>query len=144
MSEPKPPWEAAALELGKLDYSLSFGKRCEIIQHAAEAYAAQQTAALRAERDKLAIAFEATKTMLADVAKERDDADHDRQLAQDENAALAASVARLREALEKCRVFATMSPLTLEQVNEALAATPPPALAPDAAAEMEANPASGV
>jgi chromosome segregation ATPase len=195
-----PPWESAALELGKLDYSLDFGKRCEIIQHAAEAYAAQQTAALRErceqlerdmdcrnklraelaevkmqrnhfmqksealqsardecerqyqekvaeigallnEWDKLAVAFEAAKTMLADVAKERDDADHDRQLAQDENAALAASVARLREVVEPMRRNFRMAHARNTDELKTLPtpyddalddATPPPALAPDA------------
>jgi hypothetical protein len=53
----------------------------------------------------------------------------------EERDALAAKVEQLREMLEKCRAFATMSPLTLEQLNTVLIETrpdaPPPTVVPD-------------
>jgi hypothetical protein len=188
MSEsPKPPWETAALELGKLDYSLDFGKRCEIIQAAAEAYAAEQTAALRAEnaalkRDVADSEIIFGKSWLQSVRRVNGlpdlEAFHLNQVTklagdvavlEEKNAALAASVSRLREALAdllgahvwgnhgwtesghlaicskgfddpaQCPVCGNTV-----RAKRALEAAPPPALAPDAAAEMEANPASGV
>jgi cell division protein FtsB len=156
MSEPpKPPWETAALELGKLDYSLDFGKRCEIIQQAAEAYAAQQTATLRAERDALKARLSSRlcsahqepdplNCPTCDIVGWLESANRERAKTIDElraeNAALAASVARLREALQdasECLVLLGDSEwiglnrdrrmAAIAKCDAALATAPPPA-----------------
>jgi hypothetical protein len=161
MSEaPKPPWEGAANSLWAYA-STSPNYTCPSIlvmeskiREACEAYAAQQTAALRAERDQAAKEIEHLNKALAlklDAlpnglsAGQSMKLEAEREQLRAENVALAASLSRLREALAYF-ITATNEDVALGspeyQRSVALgrmaaadalkAATPPPALAPDA------------
>jgi hypothetical protein len=156
MSEaPKPPWETAALELGKLDYSLHVGKRCEIIQRACEQYVvniAGELDRLRAARDECERQYQEKVSEIGTLLNERDalldkieteraSAMRLLDLAVKDRDALAASVARLREVVEPMRRnFRMAHARNTDELktlptpyDDALdAAAPPPALAPDA------------
>lgn len=139
MSENQTPWAAAAEELAKWephhgqlsDGGQWFRRVGSIVERACLAHASD----LRAENERLAAELKDEQERHQASLKLLRNADSEFEKVMDQRDALAAKVEQLREMLEKCRAFANMSPLTLEQLNTVLIETrpdaPTPAVVPD-------------